>query len=75
MKLITQQVHSSTNLKKKLKSLKQILKVWNKATFCNIHEEKKKIEEKMTDLQQEIIYLERNEDLNRTENILSTQLE
>ena len=39
---------------KKLKNLKQLLKLWNKQTFGNIFDSKKKVSEQMSEIQNQI---------------------
>lgn len=59
----------------KLKNLKQVLKVWNHTQFSNIFENRKKLEQQMCSLQQNIILEGRTEEQVNQEQILWNKIE
>jgi len=59
----------------KLKNLKQVLKIWNQTQFGNIFEHRKKLEQQMCSLQQNIILEGRTKELAQQEQTLWTENE
>jgi len=59
----------------KLKNLKQVLKAWNRTQFGNIFENWKKLEQRMSSLQQTIILEGRTEEQAHQEQNLWTKIE
>lgn len=59
----------------KLKNLKEALKVWNRNQFGNIFENKKKLEQQMSSLQQTIILEERTKEKGNQEQTLWNKIE
>lgn len=59
----------------RLKHIKKQIKTWNYTTFGNMLQEKKSLEQSMTELQQKIILEGRIEEYSKQEQILLAQLD